>query len=80
MCANSRRRAGINDDVKLFHWADFDPGRRSHALGLQQNVDESHEDFMSRVEATARTKGSRVAFVDNIRDGGLTVIQAPLGS
>jgi hypothetical protein len=32
------------------HAADFDPGRRSHALGLQQNVDELHEDFMSRVD------------------------------
>ncbi len=65
------RRAGVNDDVTVFHWADFDPGRRSHALGLQQNVDESHEDFMSRVEATARAKGSRVVFIDNIRDARL---------
>jgi hypothetical protein len=75
-----RRRAGINDSLKLFHWADFDPGRRSHALGLQQNVDEPHEDFMGRVEATAQTKGVRVAFIDNVRGAGLTVIQAPLGS
>ena len=63
-----RRRAGINDDIKLFHWSDFDPGRRSHALGLQQNLDESHENFISRLEATARAEGSRVVFIDNVRD------------
>ena len=72
MGEQQRRRAGINDDVKLFHWADFDPGRRSHALNLQQNLDESYEDFLSRVEATARAEGTCVVLVDNIRDGGLT--------
>jgi hypothetical protein len=66
-----RRRAGITDDVRLFHWADFDEGRRSHAIGLQQKMDESHEDFISRVEATAQAQGSRVVFIDNIRDAGL---------
>ncbi len=59
------RRAGINDDVMLFHWADFDKERRSQALGLQQKEDESHDDFISRIEATARAQGSRVAFISN---------------
>ena len=66
-----RRRAGITDDVTLFHWADFDEGRRSHAMGLQQKVDESHEDFVSRVEATARAEGLRAAFINNIWDADL---------
>ena len=61
-----RRRAGINDDVTLFHWADFDKERPCQALGLQQKEDESHDDFISRVEATARAQGSRVAFINNI--------------
>ncbi len=59
------RRAGINDDVMLFHWADFDKERPCQALGLQQKEDESHDDFISRVEATARAQGSRVAFINN---------------
>jgi hypothetical protein len=42
-----RRRASINDDVTFFHWADFDEGRPAQALGLQQKVDESHENFVS---------------------------------
>jgi hypothetical protein len=67
-----RRRAGVTDEVMLFHWADFDPGRRSHAFGLQQKTDESHEDFISRVGAAARAEGARVGFVDNIRDTGPT--------
>jgi hypothetical protein len=67
-----RRRAGINDDVMLFHWADFDEKRPSHAIGLRQKVNESHEEFISRVEATARAQSSRVVFIDNIRGAGLT--------
>ncbi len=59
------RRAGINDDVMLFHWADFDKERPCQALGLQQKEDESHDDFISRVEATARAQGSRIAFINN---------------
>jgi hypothetical protein len=31
-------------------------------------LDESHENFISRVEATARAEGSRVVFIDNVRD------------
>ncbi len=61
-----RRRAGINDDVTLFHWADFDKERPCQALGLQQKEDKSHDDFISRVEATARAEGFRVAFISNI--------------
>jgi hypothetical protein len=66
-----RRRAGINDDVMLLHWADFDEGRPAHALGIQQKVDEPYKDFVSRVEATARVEGLRAVFIDNIRGGGL---------
>ena len=67
-----RRRAGINDDVMLFHWADFDERRPAHALGIQQKVDESHQEFISRVEAAARAEGSRVVFIDNIQGAGRT--------
>ena len=66
-----RRRTGITDDVRLFHWADFDEGLRSHAIGLQQKMDELHEGFISRVVDTARAQGLRVVFIDNIRDAGL---------
>ncbi len=58
-----RRRAGINDDVMLFHWADFDKERPCQAL--QQKEDEPHDDFISRVEAAARAEGLRVAFINN---------------
>ncbi len=34
-----RRRAGINDDAMVFHWADFDKGHPCQALGLQQKED-----------------------------------------
>ncbi len=56
------RRAGIDDEVLIFHWADFDKERPSQAMGLQQELDESHEAFISRVGAAARAEGSRVAF------------------
>jgi hypothetical protein len=47
------------------------PARPSQALGLQQMVDESHDDFIRRVEATAGAHGSRVVFINNIRGAGL---------
>ena len=40
-------------------------------LGLQQKEDESHDDFISRVEAAARIERLRVVFMDNIRGAGL---------
>jgi hypothetical protein len=63
-----RRRAGINDNVMIFHWAGFNKERPSQAMGLQQEVDESHEQFIGRVEAAACAKGLRTAFISNIRN------------
>ena len=66
-----RRRAGISDEVIVLHWSDFDQDRPSQAIGLQQGVDESHEQFISRVETAARAEGLRVVFMDNIRSDAL---------
>ncbi len=65
-----RRRAGVNDDVTLFHWADFDKERPSQAMGLRQKHDESHQDFIGRIKATARAEGSRVVFLHNVSGPG----------
>ena len=64
----------VSNELERFGWWLEPPRgivRSTGAFRDQQNMDESHEDFISRVEATAQAQGSRVVFIDNIRDAGL---------